>query len=150
MAISTALVRPVKQTKVVSDKTEKTVRPKMELGGGSALDWFYHELDVKYALQIKLRDTGSYGFLLPKAHIVPTGQEAFNAVLALGKYLLGDEGIELDWKKLFISIPNVADLDGIESLDTPHTEDEVQNPLVESEEEVEDEWSMELRRRRRR
>jgi extracellular matrix protein 14 len=128
-----------------SNGNEKQVRPKMELGGGSALDWFYHELGVKYTLEIKLRDTGNYGFLLPKTNIVPTGQETFNAVLALGRYLLGDRGIELDWEKEFISVPNIA-----EELDqeTPSSESEAEELIVEPEEE--DEWNLELRRRRRR
>ncbi|KAL9099801.1 MAG: hypothetical protein Q9187_009446, partial [Circinaria calcarea] len=45
---------------------------------------------------IKLRDTGSYGFLLPSKNIVPTGKEAFSAAMYFGKYLLGNQGIELD------------------------------------------------------
>ena len=130
---------------ISSNGNEKQVRPKMELGGGSALDWFYHELGVKYTLEIKLRDTGNYGFLLPKTNIVPTGQETFNAVLALGRYLLGNRGIELDWEKEFISVPNIA-----EELDqeTPSSESEAEELIVEPEEE--DEWNLELRRRRRR
>lgn len=67
---------------------------RMENGGGSAIDWFYHELKVRYSYQIKLRDTGSYGFLLPKENIIETGEEAFNALKYFGDYLLGNRGIE--------------------------------------------------------
>lgn len=75
------------------EKAEIT-RTRIEESGGSALDYFYSELQVKYTFQIKLRDTGTYGFLLPKENIVPTGMETFDAVLGLGRWLLGDRGIE--------------------------------------------------------
>lgn len=77
-------------------KTAKTYLPRMETGGGSAIDWFYHELRVKYAYQIKLRDTGSYGFLLPKENIVPTGKEVVDAIYYLGRYMMGEVGLETD------------------------------------------------------
>ncbi|KAL8807807.1 MAG: hypothetical protein Q9182_000456 [Xanthomendoza sp. 2 TL-2023] len=78
----------------VEQATEKKFWPRMESGGGSALDWFYHDLRVKYSYQIKLRDTGSYGFLLPSKHIVPVGTETFNAIKYIGHFVMGNKGIE--------------------------------------------------------
>ncbi|RKU45994.1 putative metallocarboxypeptidase ecm14 [Coniochaeta pulveracea] len=67
---------------------------RVESGGGSAIDWFYHEMKAHYSYQVKLRDTGSYGFLLPPENIVPTGEEMFAAMKYLSDYVLGNNGIE--------------------------------------------------------
>lgn len=32
---------------------------------------------AKYAFTIELRDTGSYGFILPPSQILPSGEETF-------------------------------------------------------------------------
>ncbi|EAA27505.1 hypothetical protein GE21DRAFT_8032 [Neurospora crassa] len=65
-----------------------------EATGGSAIDWVYHELYSRYSYQVKLRDTGIYGFLLPRSQIIPTGEEMLNALKYFGDFLLGNNGIE--------------------------------------------------------
>jgi extracellular matrix protein 14 len=51
-------------------------------------------MKAHFSYQVKLRDTGSYGFLLPPENIVPTGEEMYNALKYFGDYLLGNNGIE--------------------------------------------------------
>ena len=75
-------------------RTSQISWPRLESSGGTALDWMYHEMSVRYSYQIKLRDTGSYGFLLPKENIVPTGDEVFRGLKFLGNYLLSNKGVE--------------------------------------------------------
>ncbi|KAF2107159.1 hypothetical protein BDV96DRAFT_589796 [Lophiotrema nucula] len=92
-----------------NNKKNRLILPRIESSGGSALDWFYHELKVKYAYQIKLRDTGSYGFLLPKDNIIPTGKELLDALFYLGRFMLGEVGFEAEEEEAHFTKP--ADLD---------------------------------------
>ncbi|KAJ0117662.1 zinc carboxypeptidase [Diaporthe amygdali] len=85
-------VKPACRGAVTDSNTEKALR--IEPTGGSAIDWFYHELGAHYSYQIKLRDTGSYGFLLPSDQIIPTGEEILQSIKYLGDFLLGNDGIE--------------------------------------------------------
>nr|OQO31416.1 hypothetical protein B0A51_02206 [Rachicladosporium sp. CCFEE 5018] len=83
-------------TIAVSDsKNGKTLLPQLENAGGSMLDYFYHELRVRYAYQFKLRDRGTYGFLLPKDQILPVGREVLEAVLYLGGFLQETLGLKV-------------------------------------------------------
>lgn len=93
--------------------TSSKLHARMETGGGSAIDWFYHEMGVRYSYQIKLRDTGSYGFLLPSENIVPTGEEAYNAVKFFGDFLLGNKGIETMKKDNGYNVDAELDVDKI-------------------------------------
>nr|POE58962.1 putative metallocarboxypeptidase ecm14 [Quercus suber] len=104
--------------------------PRMESAGGSALDFFYHELRVRYAYQIKLRDRGTYGFLLPKENIVPTGKEILDALLYFGDFL--SENHEPNIAAAKLSLP--LDLDRGRTWGEEDRDDE-----QEEEEEVEEE-----------
>ncbi|KAI0377407.1 hypothetical protein F5Y04DRAFT_264192 [Hypomontagnella monticulosa] len=77
-----------------ADHKASTQRTRAEAGGGSAIDYIFHEFGARYSYQIKLRDTGSYGFLLPSEHIIPTGEELYQAMKYFGDYLLGNNGHE--------------------------------------------------------
>ncbi|KAH9999256.1 hypothetical protein F4779DRAFT_605490 [Xylariaceae sp. FL0662B] len=108
-----------------ADHAPDTPKSRIEAGGGSAIDYIFHDIGARYSYQIKLRDTGSYGFLLPSEDIIPTGEEVFQAMKYFGDYLLGNNGHE--WSH------NIGLNDETRQVDT-----------------VADEGSMELRKRRRR
>ncbi|CCK71781.1 putative metallocarboxypeptidase KNAG_0H03670 [Huiozyma naganishii CBS 8797] len=60
------------------------------LGSGSALDFMYHNR-AHWAFQIKLRDTGNHGFLLPPKYIEPVGREAYGAFKYFCDFILDPE-----------------------------------------------------------
>ncbi|KAI2619125.1 hypothetical protein GGS26DRAFT_573586 [Hypomontagnella submonticulosa] len=77
-----------------ADGEPNAQRIRVEAGGGSAIDYIFHEFGARYSYQIKLRDTGSYGFLLPSEYIIPTGEELYQAMKYFGDFLLGNNGHE--------------------------------------------------------
>jgi len=53
---------------------------------GSAVDWGYGgAAQIMHSYTIELRDTGTYGFVLPVSEIEPQGIEICNAVVSMGK-----------------------------------------------------------------
>ncbi|KAJ3499161.1 hypothetical protein NLG97_g561 [Lecanicillium saksenae] len=89
-------VSPACDAVMVADKTEgKFSRRRINEGAGSVMDWFYKDMNAHFSYQIKLRDHGLYGFLLPEDEIIPTGREMWFVLKYGADYLLGNNGIEL-------------------------------------------------------
>lgn len=61
-----------------------------ELGSGSALDYMYHHRSY-WAYQIKLRDTGAHGFLLPEKYIQAVGEEVSAGMKYFCRFILDIE-----------------------------------------------------------
>jgi len=60
------------------------------VASGGSLDWTYGQMGIKYSYTIELRDTGSYGFLLPADQIVPQGEEAMQGVITAANYIISN------------------------------------------------------------
>lgn len=60
------------------------------MGAGTALDYMYHN-KAFWAFVLKLRDSGTHGFLLPPKFINPVGTEIYAAVKYFSAFLLGDD-----------------------------------------------------------
>lgn len=61
--------------------------PHVDLAPGGSDDWAY-DLGIKYSFTFELRDTGTYGFLLPPREIKPTCLEALSAVKEIAQHVL--------------------------------------------------------------
>ncbi|CEP61849.1 putative metallocarboxypeptidase LALA0_S04e02102g [Lachancea lanzarotensis] len=60
------------------------------LGSGSALDYMYHHR-AHWGVQLKLRDTGNHGFLLPPKFITPVGKETYGALKYFCDFILNPD-----------------------------------------------------------
>jgi len=58
---------------------------------GSSADYLYDSAHVKFPYGVELRDTGTYGFLLPASQIIPSGEETFAAAVAMAQYILAHQ-----------------------------------------------------------
>merc|ERR1712031_106952 len=56
------------------------------LHSGGAIDFCYDQLGVKLPFTFELRDTGTYGFILPPEQIIPTAMEYTAGVKKILEY----------------------------------------------------------------
>jgi len=54
---------------------------------GSSADYTYGVCGIVYSYGVELRDTGTFGFLLPPEEIIPQGQEIFAAIVTMANYI---------------------------------------------------------------
>jgi len=61
---------------------------------GTTGDWYYDNSTetsigtATYGYTFELRDTGTYGFLLPEDQIIPQGEEIWNSLIAMCEYIV--------------------------------------------------------------
>lgn len=58
------------------------------MASGSSTDWVKGVAGVDFAMAMELRDTGSYGFLLPADQIIPTAEEVWAFHVTVIKQLM--------------------------------------------------------------
>jgi len=84
MAQSVSALSAVFGTRYVYGPSYTTIYP---TSGGSN-DWTYGALGIVHSYVIELRDTGTYGFLLPADQIEPSGIETFAALKVAMRYVI--------------------------------------------------------------
>jgi len=56
---------------------------------GNIVDWMYAKAGITYSYAVHLRDTGTYGFLLPEEWIRPVGEETASMIEFMANFVLG-------------------------------------------------------------
>jgi len=55
----------------------------VDAASGGSIDWVRGTFDTPYPYVWELRDTGSYGFVLPANQIIDTAEETLNSVIVI-------------------------------------------------------------------
>ena len=59
-----------------------------DIASGSSADWALGVAKIPYSYSVELRDTGRYGFLLPRELILPTAEEIWAFHVAVARYVI--------------------------------------------------------------
>ncbi len=59
-----------------------------DIASGGSADWALGDAGVPYSYSVELRDTGPYGFLLPRDQILPTSEEIWAFHTAVARYIM--------------------------------------------------------------
>ena len=59
---------------------------------GGSLDWAKGVAGIKYSFGMELRDTGTYGFLLPEDQIIPTAEETWAFHVSAANDIIAEYG----------------------------------------------------------
>jgi len=88
-AVSRAVADEIRDQIFAVNRVQYTSTPSWDLyfTTGSSTDWTYNQAKIPFSYCIELRDTGTYGFVLPASQIIPTGQENYAAAKFLGSYI---------------------------------------------------------------
>ena len=62
------------------------------IASGGSLDWALGVAEIPYSIGMELRDTGTYGFLLPPDQIIPTGEETWAFHKSVGRQIIEEFG----------------------------------------------------------
>lgn len=64
------------------------------VASGSSVDWTYGAVGIKYSYGVELRPNSPFpGFLLPESEILPSGEEIFASIKAMGEYISQDQSV---------------------------------------------------------
>ncbi|XP_066237070.1 carboxypeptidase B2 [Saccopteryx leptura] len=85
--VASQAVHAIERTGKGARYTHGSGSESLYLAPGGPDDWIY-DLGIKYSFTIELRDTGKYGFLLPKRFIEPTCTEALAAVSKIAWHVI--------------------------------------------------------------
>ena len=73
---------------LIQIKKQSSIYFSSDVASGSSEDWALGEAGIPYSYSVELRDTGRYGFLLPRDQILATSEEIWAFHQAVANYII--------------------------------------------------------------